>query len=30
AVPYDANSYLLPIPQSVLDTNPNIVQNPGY
>lgn len=30
AVPYTANSYLLPIPQSVLDTNPNVVQNPGY
>lgn len=30
AVPYTQNSYLLPIPQSVLDTNPNVVQNPGY
>lgn len=30
AVPYTANSYLLPIPQDVLDTNPNVVQNPGY
>lgn len=30
AVPYTKNSYLLPIPQSVLDTNPNVVQNPGY
>lgn len=30
AVPYSANSYLLPIPQDVLDTNPNVVQNPGY
>ncbi len=30
AVPYTANSYLLPIPQNVLDTNPNVVQNPGY
>lgn len=29
-VPYSANSYLLPIPQDVLDTNPNVVQNPGY
>lgn len=30
AVPYSKNSYLLPIPQNVLDTNPNVVQNPGY
>jgi len=30
SVPYTRNSYLLPIPQDVLDTNPNIVQNPGY
>ena len=30
AVPFSANSYLLPIPQSVLDTNPNVKQNPGY
>lgn len=30
AVPYTANSYLLPIPQDVLDTNPNVEQNPGY
>lgn len=30
AVPYTVNSYLLPIPQDVLDTNPNVVQNPGY
>lgn len=29
-VPYTKNSYLLPIPQDVLDTNPNVVQNPGY
>ncbi len=29
-VPYTRNSYLLPIPQDVLDTNPNVVQNPGY
>ncbi len=28
--PYTENSYLLPIPQDVLDTNPNVVQNPGY
>ena len=30
AVPYTRNSYLLPIPQDVLDTNPNVKQNPGY
>lgn len=30
AVPYTKNSYLLPIPQDVLDTNPNVKQNPGY
>lgn len=30
AVPFTKNSYLLPIPQNVLDTNPNVVQNPGY
>ena len=30
AVPYTKNSYLLPIPQDVLDVNPNVVQNPGY
>lgn len=30
AVPYTRNSYLLPIPQNVLDTNPNVEQNPGY
>ena len=30
ANPYTENSYLLPIPQDVLDTNPNVVQNPGY
>lgn len=30
AEPYTLNSYLLPIPQNVLDTNPNVVQNPGY
>ncbi|MDR0892052.1 MAG: RagB/SusD family nutrient uptake outer membrane protein [Mediterranea sp.] len=28
--PYDANSYRLPIPQNVIDQNPNLVQNPGY
>lgn len=27
---FDANSYRLPIPQSVIDTNDKIVQNPGY
>jgi hypothetical protein len=27
---YEANSYKLPIPQSVMDQNPNLVQNPGY
>ena len=27
---YDANSYLLPIPQSALDENTNLQQNPGY
>ena len=30
AVPFTSNSYLLPIPQDVLDTNPNVEQNPGY
>lgn len=30
AVPFTADSYLLPIPQDVLDTNPNVQQNPGY
>ncbi|MDR0894758.1 MAG: RagB/SusD family nutrient uptake outer membrane protein [Prevotellaceae bacterium] len=28
--PYDTNSYRLPIPQNILDQNPNLVQNPGY
>ncbi|MDE6094749.1 MAG: RagB/SusD family nutrient uptake outer membrane protein [Muribaculaceae bacterium] len=28
--PFTANSYRLPIPQSVLDANDNLVQNPGY
>lgn len=27
---FDSNSYLLPIPQSALDENQNLVQNPGY
>ena len=28
--PYSQYSYQLPIPQDVLDQNPNLVQNPGY
>lgn len=28
--PFTQNSYRLPIPQSVLDANDNLVQNPGY
>ena len=28
--PFDANSYKLPIPQDIIDQNPNLVQNPGY
>ena len=28
--PFDKLSYLLPIPQDVIDQNPNLVQNPGY
>lgn len=28
--PYTENSYLLPIPQDILDTNDKVVQNPGY
>ena len=28
--PFTANSYLMPIPQGVIDNNDNIVQNPGY
>ena len=27
---FDVNSYLLPIPQTALDGNENLVQNPGY
>jgi hypothetical protein len=27
---FDANSYLLPIPQTALDENTNLIQNPGY
>jgi hypothetical protein len=29
-IPYSANSYRLPVPQSVMDQNPNLEQNPGY
>ena len=28
--PYTSLSYILPIPQDVIDQNPNLVQNPGY
>ena len=28
--PYTQYSYKLPIPQDILDQNPNLVQNPGY
>lgn len=28
--PFTAMSYILPIPQDVIDQNPNLVQNPGY
>lgn len=28
--PFDGNSYRLPIPQSAIDQNPNLIQNPGY
>lgn len=27
---FNENSYKLPIPQAVIDQNPNLVQNPGY
>lgn len=27
---FDKNSYLLPIPQTALDKNNNLIQNPGY
>lgn len=30
AMPYTSLSYILPIPQAVMDQNPNLVQNPGY
>ncbi|HBG41333.1 MAG TPA: RagB/SusD family nutrient uptake outer membrane protein [Porphyromonadaceae bacterium] len=28
--PYTGLSYILPVPQDVIDQNPNLVQNPGY
>ncbi|MGO3108943.1 MAG: RagB/SusD family nutrient uptake outer membrane protein, partial [Sphingobacterium sp.] len=28
--PFNSASYRLPIPQTVIDQNPKIVQNPGY
>ncbi|NGM61984.1 RagB/SusD family nutrient uptake outer membrane protein [Sphingobacterium sp. SGG-5] len=28
--PFTSNSYRLPIPQSAIDQNPNLIQNPGY
>jgi SusD family. len=28
--PFDKLSYILPIPQDIIDQNPNLVQNPGY
>lgn len=30
AYPYTSLSYLLPVPQDIIDQNPNLVQNPGY
>ncbi|MDD3780594.1 MAG: RagB/SusD family nutrient uptake outer membrane protein, partial [Proteiniphilum sp.] len=30
AYPFTSLSYVLPIPQDVIDQNPNLVQNPGY
>ena len=30
AYPFDENSYLMPIPATAMDQNPNLVQNPGY
>ncbi|MEG0463765.1 RagB/SusD family nutrient uptake outer membrane protein [Bacteroides sp.] len=30
AYAFDSNSYLLPLPQSAIDQNENLVQNPGY
>jgi hypothetical protein len=29
-MPYDDNKLVLPIPQTELDVNSNLVQNPGY
>ncbi len=29
-IPYDADQLVMPIPQDDIDTNPNLVQNPGY
>lgn len=28
--PFNATSYRLPVPQSAIDQNPNLIQNPGY
>lgn len=28
--PFNSLSYILPVPQDVIDQNPNLVQNPGY
>ncbi len=28
--PFTSLSYILPIPQDVIDQNPNLIQNPGY
>jgi len=28
--PFTSLSYILPIPQDIIDQNPNLVQNPGY
>jgi hypothetical protein len=28
--PFTELSYILPIPQDIIDQNPNLVQNPGY
>ncbi len=28
--PYNANNLVMPIPQDDVDTNPNLIQNPGY
>ena len=29
-IPYNADRLVMPIPQDDIDTNPNLVQNPGY